>query len=576
MNLLLNAKVKTKLFFLAGISLFFLVIFGATGLYNLKISNDNTNDMYYGNTLAIEYLEEAKINYNASNADLFQLMVNTDENRNNELKQSISSEKDALKKNMSDYSTTGLDPFEVVTLKQYNDNSEQAETVYSDVLSLALANKNQDAYALYNQKLSSLNEKIQKNLSDLINYYANNAARLNKENQANYNNAIFFIVGAVLFSAIIVLIITIFFTNLISKPIKNMAYYIEKVALGDLSEETLKGSRESKFYNDEIGKLGHSIINMREKLWELLVKVSEASEQIGASSEELNANAEESSNGIEETAKSVNVIANRIENQVNTVKDTSDVIKQMSVSTQQVAANTTVTANVAKKALQATNEGGKAIDITKEQMNNIEKTVVKIDDVIKILGDRSNEIIQIVEAISGIAEQTNLLALNAAIEAARAGEHGKGFAVVAEEVRQLAESSKDSAEKISILISHIQNDTGNAVSAMNEGTNQVKIGMEVVAKAGQAFEDILSAVNEITSQIQEVATASESIAYGSEQVVSSMNKVDEISTDVSSQSQVISASIEEQASAMHEIANSSHSLAKIGENLMSEVSKFKL
>jgi methyl-accepting chemotaxis protein len=304
--------------------------------------------------------------------------------------------------------------------------------------------------------------------------------------------------------------------------------------------------------------------------------VSEASEQIGASSEELNANAEESSKRIEETAKSVNVIANGIENQVNTVKDTSYVIKQMSGSTHQVAANTTETAKVAKKALQATNEGGKAIDITKEQMNNIETTVVKLDDVIKILGDRSNEIIQIVEAISGIAEQTNLLALNAAIEAARAGEQGKGFAVVAEEVRQLSESSKESTEKISILISHIQKDTGNAVSAMNEGTNQVKIGMEVVHKAGQAFEDISIAVNEITSKIHEVETASESIAYGSEQVVSSMNKVDDISADVSSQSQVISASIEEQTSAMHEIATSSQSLAKIGENLMSEVSKFKL
>jgi methyl-accepting chemotaxis protein len=82
----------------------------------------------------------------------------------------------------------------------------------------------------------------------------------------------------------------------------------------------------------------------------------------------------------------------------------------------------------------------------KEQMNTIEETVIKIDNIIRVLGNRSNEIGSIVETISGIAEQTNLLALNAAIEVARAGEQGKGFAVVAEEVRKLAESSQESTD----------------------------------------------------------------------------------------------------------------------------------
>ena len=154
------------------------------------------------------------------------------------------------------------------------------------------------------------------------------------------------------------------------------------------------------------------------------------------------------------------------------------------------------------------------------------------------------------------------MALNAAIEAARAGEQGKGFAVVADEVRTLAESSKESTAKISALIRQIQNDTDNAVLAMDEGTTQVRIGREVVDKAGQSFEDISKLVQEITKQIQEVATASESIADGSQQVVSSMDKVDEISKNVSGQSQTINSSVEEQTAAMHEIANSSEVLLK--------------
>ncbi|MDR3597588.1 methyl-accepting chemotaxis protein [Clostridium sp.] len=575
MNLLKDAKVKSKLFFMAGIALIFLLIVGMMGGYYLKISNDKMKTLN-GKLIAVEDLEEAKNVYNSSNTDLFELMVTTDNNRNNELKQSISSKKDELNKYINQYANMPLDDIETETLKEFKDNSDEAEKVKSDVMNLALSNKNEEAYALYNTTLSSLNQKIGKNISDLTDYNVKSAAQLNEENQTNYIKSISIIVVAVLLALIVVLIVSIFITNLIAKPIKTFEKYIEKIADGDLSIETLEKEGDAKIYNDEIGHLVKSIINMRQRLWELLMKVSEASEQIAASSEELNANAEESSRGIEESAKSVNAIADGIEIQLNTVTNTSDVIQQMSGSTQQVAANTTDTACVAGKTLEATNAGGKAIITTKDQMNNIEKTVNKLDSVIKILGDRSNEIGQIVEVISGIAEQTNLLALNAAIEAARAGEQGKGFAVVADEVRKLAESSKESTDKISGLIGQIQRDTDNAVSTMCEGTTQVKIGREVVDKAGQAFEDISKLVQEIANQIRDVATASESIAEGSQQVVSSMDKVDEISRGVSDQSQAINSSIEEQTAAMHEIANASGSLAKIAENLMTEISKFKL
>ncbi|AJH00912.1 hypothetical protein LF65_04372 [Clostridium beijerinckii] len=575
MNLLRNAKVKSKILFMGSIALIFLVIVGFIGLYYIKRSNDKMKVMN-SNLLAVEYIEEVKYAYNSLNTDLFKLMATSDVLAKNELKESINNKKDALNQYVKEYANTKLDPFEIDTLKQFKDNSESAEKAENDVLSLALANKNEEAYALYKKNLSALNQKIEKNIIDLTKYKVNSTDQLDKENQANYIKSTYIVVGVVLLALLIVLIVSIFITNLIAKPIQSLERYIEMVALGDLREETLEKTREVKLYNDEIGKLGYSIIYMRQKLWQLVSKVCEVSEQIAASSQEFNANSENSYKGIEETARSVNTIAEGIEIQFNTVMDTSNVIKQMSIRIKQVAKNTIDAAKVAEKTLKVTNEGGKDISIAKNQMNNIEEVVTKLDDVIKILVRRSNEIGQIVEVISGIAEQTNLLALNAAIEAARAGEEGRGFTVVAEEVRKLAERSKQLTGKISALIGQIQDDTANAVSAMYEGTKQVKIGMEVVENVGQSFDDISKLVLEITNQMREAAIASESITSGNQQVVSYMEKVDEISKDTSSQSQAIASNVEEQTAAMQEITSASEELTKIGEILMTEILKFKL
>ena len=248
----------------------------------------------------------------------------------------------------------------------------------------------------------------------------------------------------------------------------------------------------------------------------------------------------------------------------------------MSAGIQQAAASSNQVFEHSARAVDKAKEGDKSVVKAISQMAHIEQTVNNSAQVVARLGERSKEIGQIVDTISGIAGQTNLLALNAAIEAARAGEQGRGFAVVAEEVRKLAEQSQEAAKHIAALISEIQGDTDKAVVAMGEGTREVKIGTEVVTTAGKAFEEIATLVTNVSGEVKKVSAVMQQMADGSQQIVTSMKEIDGYSKAAVGQAQTVSAGTEEQAASMEEIASSSQSLAKLAQDLNVAVSKFRI
>jgi len=327
---------------------------------------------------------------------------------------------------------------------------------------------------------------------------------------------------------------------------------------------------------DEIGDLARAVNRFLADLRGIITQVLASAENVAASAEQLTATADQSAQAANQVASAITEVASGAERQVKSVNAASSVVEQISANVEQVAASANNAALTSDRTAIAAKDGGQAITKAADQMTSIDKTVTNSAKVVAKLGERSKEIGQIVDAISGIAGQTNLLALNAAIEAARAGEQGRGFAVVAEEVRKLAEQSQHASKQIAELISEIQNDTDKAVIAMNEGTREVKTGTEVVNTAGQAFRIIETLVNDSSRQIREISSAIAQVASGSHQIVSSVQDIRQISEVTASETQTVSAATEEQSAAMEEIAASSHNLAKLADELSQIVGKFNV
>jgi len=391
------------------------------------------------------------------------------------------------------------------------------------------------------------------------------------QNAKDVSNTIIIVLVVGIISVLVGIAISLIIGRIISKPVIALANSALKMAEGDLSVKPIKVKNK-----DEIGDLVSSFNLMAQNLRMVIEKVSINSSQTAASAEELTASAEQTARATEQIATSIQVIASGAETQVDSANDSSTAMNEMAIGIQQIAETSSFVSESAIETSREANLGNESLQKMIDQMNTINDAVSDSALGVKQLGELSKEIGNIIGVITGIADQTNLLALNAAIEAARAGEHGKGFAVVADEVRKLAEQSKESADQIAGLITRIQVETIEAVQAMEVGTTEVATGRLIVDETGKRFEKILVSIEQVTAQIQEVTAISEEMSASTEEVSASIGEMANIAQHSAENTQDVASASEEQLASMEEIAASATILSEMAEDLQETIQQFKL
>lgn len=372
----------------------------------------------------------------------------------------------------------------------------------------------------------------------------------------------------------IIICVAFYFANSISKPIQVLAEDVNHMA----EHLDFTSTRIDQFANrkDEIGVLAVSFDKMTNNWKGVLFNVKAVVKNLLESSTQLAEASEDSSAASQEVSASIEEVANRASDQTNYLSQANQAVNDLIVKLNNSAQLGKEAYQLADTTMKQAGLGQSSVTNVITQMNNINHVIEEIANVVNNLVYKSSQIGEIVNLIDSIANQTQLLALNAAIEAARAGEAGRGFSVVADEIKQLAEESMKSANKIKELIKETQDESKKASQAMNVGKKEVQTGSTVVDEAGSIFEKIIVASETNLRGTKETTDALEAAIHITDTIIDKVHEVAGIAEETSASAEEVSASTEEQTATMEQVSASAALLKQMATELEKAISAFKL
>ncbi|MCK1995994.1 methyl-accepting chemotaxis protein [Psychrobacillus psychrodurans] len=372
-------------------------------------------------------------------------------------------------------------------------------------------------------------------------------------------------------SVVIGILVSHFISRSIARPIKKVTNGLAEIADGNLTIEPIVIKNR-----DEVGEMASTFNKMSNDLQRIVSGVRDSSMQLAANAEELSASSEESLASSQMVAKSAEAQMVASEEQVGQMNASMHSMTDLQEGVSQIASSNGDMLKATDGVRSLVTQGSSVVTNVASQMNTIHETFNETTEIMKNMAKHSNEIQNITSLITDISDQTNLLALNAAIEAARAGEYGKGFAVVAEEVRKLAEQSKNSASEIASMVQLIQSASSSAVKAITTGGEKVEEGITKTTESLNVFQQIETSVDDVVQKVESVTTAISHISEIASSVTDSVQQVQTLATHAADGASDTSAATEQQLAANEEISSSAQSLADLAEKLQNEVSHFRI
>ena len=393
-------------------------------------------------------------------------------------------------------------------------------------------------------------------LNNVRNFADNKAVEFNNNAGRQASSANRLLIGLFAFGILLGIGMAFVVTRGITAPMKEAVRIAEKVASGDLTQQSAIRQK------DEIGDLITSLNTMTHNLKEMFSDVISGTQTLTTSSTELSAVSEQISDNADQTAASSNSVASAAEEMSTNMASVAAAAEQATTNIQMIVAAAEEMAATINEIAGNTATGS---ETTAQAVDKAKKVSQKVSD----LGKAAMEINKVTEAIADISEQTNLLALNATIEAARAGEAGKGFAVVAGEIKALAQQTAEATDDISSKIAGVQVTTRESVSA-------IESIVQVISEINDIVNSVATAIEEQSATTREISNNVSQAAAGVREVNENVNQTSAVAGEVTENITYVSQSADEVNSGSRQIKKSAAQLSGLSESLTQMVEKFKI
>lgn len=548
--MLSNLKVRTKMLLLSGVMILFILVVAGVGYFNLSRTYGSLEKLYSHNLVAAELASDLRTQTRANSANLYALILSKDKAETEAALADIEKRKVTVNEDMTRLEAVLETPEQ---LKHFN-SIKQALVPWREVIGtvtrLTSEGKQEAAYNYYIANKGIL-DAYQASVRDLNDYNSELAKMTNDKNAAAYENTIRTLVILIVSVLVVSAAVTLFISKNITSALTHAMELLTKVAQGDLTNRVPESFVKRK---DEIGQLAKAVDQMQRSVSELIGSVQQEASQIEQIVETVNGDVVLLNDEIEGVSATTEELAASME-------ETAASSEQMTATAQEMEKAVHAMADKSQEGAVKAGEITKRAVETKENVQQAQHKAMAIFHETKDALEKAIEDSKVVEQIDVLSQsimqitgQTNLLALNAAIEAARAGEAGRGFSVVADEIRKLAEESKETVieiqnitQKVSAAVTNLSAHSGELLKFMSTDVNQ---DYETLIDVAERYNDdaryvdgmvtdfsatsqqLLASIQDVISSIDAVAIAAGEGAEGTTDIATRTMSITAKSNDV--------------------------------------------
>lgn len=529
MNWLNDARLSTKLitsFFLCALITLAVGMLGVSGVSALSA---RLQAVFNNNLVSVANTSQTKTKAVGQTRDMYRLYVATAGNAPQSVKDeflaSMKANQLASEKAFADYRKGNLAEDERVAGDQMARDWPVYQAMVQQYLALMAAGDLENGRTLLLGDLQKTYRKVMDQLTIMIDSNDRQISEDAKAATLQEATAKTVLYSGIVIAFIAALLLGMFISRLISRPIATAVDCAQRIAQGDLTQHISSTSR------DEAGQLLKALGDMQASLKTTIQQIASASEQLASAAEELTAVTDDGSRALIR--------------QNDEIQQAATAVTEMTSAVEEVARNAVSTSQASQTTSSQASNGRDQARNAVQAINNATREITASTGLVGDLAGQVRDIGKVVDVIRGIAEQTNLLALNAAIEAARAGEQGRGFAVVADEVRALAARTQASTGEIESMIHAVQDRADGAVASMGKSQALVTETQSLARATGEALEQIADGISQINDRNLVIATASEEQAHVAREVDRNLVNIQDLSTQTAAGANQTNASSQE-------------------------------